>query len=90
MGITLSIGWAEPYDMYNPSDMEAAETEQEFGSGWILHPLVYNGVYPPLMRKNVDENSKLQGFNESRLPVFTEEERKRINGELDLSFCDCQ
>ena len=38
-----------------------------------MHPMVY-GDYPPVMRKNVG----------SRLPSFTDEERKRVMGSFDF------
>ena len=38
-----------------------------------MHPMVY-GDYPPVMRKNVG----------SRLPSFTDEERKRVTGSFDF------
>lgn len=36
-----------------------------------------------MMRKEVDEMSKLQNFSDSRLPRFTEEEIKYIRGTFD-------
>lgn len=86
MGITLSIGWAEPGDPYDPNDLQAVEVEQQFGGGWILNPIVVNGDYPDLMKQQIGKNSQLQGFNTSRLPEFTDKEKQRINGNF-LSYC---
>nr|CAB3453926.1 unnamed protein product [Digitaria exilis] len=41
--------------------------------GWFMHPMVY-GDYPSVMRKNVG----------SRLPSFTDEERKQVKGCFDF------
>nr|CAB3457567.1 unnamed protein product [Digitaria exilis] len=45
----------------------------DFHIGWFMHPMVY-GDYPPVMRKNVG----------SRLPSFSDEDRKRVTGSFDF------
>lgn len=37
------------------------------------------------MRQRIDERSKLQGLNESRLPYFTEEEKVELKGKSILN-----
>lgn len=76
----MAIGWAEPADMYNPEDLEAAERDLAFEIGWFIHPIYINGDYPERMKAAVAAKSAAQGYNASRLPEFTESEKKRING----------
>lgn len=78
-GITYSIGWAEPKDPYKPEDIEASERKLQFDAGWFLNPIYINGDYPEVMKKKVAEKSAAQNFTSSRLPPFTEEEKRRIN-----------
>ena len=80
MGITLNVGWSEPYDMYNPSDLEASDRDINFNLGWFAHPIYVNGDYPEVMKANVAEKSQLQGRQKSRLPEFTQQEKEYING----------
>lgn len=54
-----------------------------FQLGWWANP-IYNGDYPEVMKTRVAYRSKLQGLNESRLPEFTEEEKKLIKGTSDF------
>ncbi|KAF6215548.1 hypothetical protein GE061_010304 [Apolygus lucorum] len=64
-------------------DIAAAERCYQFSYGWFAHP-VFRGDYPPVMRELVDKNSKEEGRTVSRLPYFTEEEIKEINGTVDF------
>lgn len=79
IAITVSIGWAEPYDMFNPDDLAASDRDLEFSGGWFLNPICVNGDYPEVMKAQIARKSRLQGFNQSRLPEFTEEEKQLIN-----------
>nr|AOH73347.1 beta glucosidase 6 [Lygus lineolaris] len=65
-----------------PEDIAAADRCFQFSFGWFGHP-VLKGDYPPVMREYVDRNSKAEGRNVSRLPYFTEEEIREINGTVD-------
>jgi len=80
IGITISIGWPEPLDMYDPEDLEASERGLQFGGGWFAHPIYVNGDYPEVMKTLIGRKSQVQGYNTSRLPEFSEEEKKFING----------
>ncbi|XP_052245872.1 lactase/phlorizin hydrolase-like isoform X2 [Dreissena polymorpha] len=84
VGITLNVGWSEPYDMYNPSDLEASDRDINFNLGWFAHPIYVNGDYPEVMKANVAEKSQLQGRQKSRLPEFTQQEKEYINGTFDF------
>ena len=80
IGITLSVGWSEPLDPFNPDDIEASERDLSFGHGWFAHPIYVNGDYPEIMKWKIGNKSMEQGFNESRLPVFTDDEKRLVNG----------
>ncbi|OEL29194.1 Beta-glucosidase 32 [Dichanthelium oligosanthes] len=72
IGLTLLGWWYEPATE-TPDDTAAAARMNDFHIGWFMHPMVY-GDYPPVMRRNVG----------SRLPPFTDEERKRVKGSFDF------
>merc|ERR1712123_522108 len=48
------------------------------------HAIMKDGKYPEVMRTKIDEKSTQQGFEESRLPQFTEEESAMIAGSSDF------
>lgn len=54
-----------------------------FQFGWFAHP-VLSGNYPPIMIEKIGKMSKEEGFEKSRLPEFTQEEIKMINGSYDF------
>jgi len=83
-GITCNVNWAEPRDPSNPADVEASETNLQFNFGWYLHPIALDGKYPPIMRSQIDSKSEKQGFPESRLPSFTDEESLMLAGSYDF------
>lgn len=70
--------------MYNPEDLLAAEREMAFGGGWYLHPIYKNGDYPEIMKQQIAKKSSQQGYEQSRLPEFTEEEKHKINGKISI------
>merc|ERR1712223_2381741 len=57
VGITLNMNWAEPAIFNDSSHVEAAETKQQFESGWFANPIFVNGKYPDIMRQKVKSNS---------------------------------
>lgn len=61
-------------------DLEAAEIAIQFMFGWFMHPIYVNGDYPDVMKWKIGNKSKEQLYNESRLPVFTEEEKQFLRG----------
>lgn len=73
------MDWLEPATT-NPSDRKAAKVAQEFWVGWFANPIYVNGDYPQVMKDMVARKSRNQGYNESRLPAFTHEEKRWING----------
>ncbi|WAR02821.1 LPH-like protein [Mya arenaria] len=70
--------------MFNPDDLEASDRDINFNLGWFAHPIYVNGDYPEVMKINVAEKSKIQGYNKSRLPEFTFQEKIFINGTFDF------
>ncbi|CAG0896208.1 unnamed protein product, partial [Cyprideis torosa] len=83
VGITLNVGYAIP-DNDDPITIEAANRNLEFNIGWFAHPVLIDGDYPPVMRELVDYKSQQQGFAQSRLPYFTEEEKAMLAQSSDF------
>nr|XP_061799755.1 lactase/phlorizin hydrolase-like [Nerophis lumbriciformis] len=86
--VSLALGsdWVEPIDANALREVAAADRAMQFQLGWFAHPIFKNGDYPDVMKWQVGNKSELQGLAESRLPKFTEEERKLIRGTADV-FC---
>ena len=53
VGITLNMNWNEPAIFNETSHIEAAETKQQFQTGWFANPIFVNGKYPDIMRQKV-------------------------------------
>ncbi|CAG0891180.1 unnamed protein product [Cyprideis torosa] len=85
IGISLNLGdgYAIPDDD-TVENVEAAERNIQFNLGWYAHPIFINGDYPDVMREKIDYKSELQGFPQSRLPYFTEEEKAIIANSADF------
>ncbi|KAL3857520.1 hypothetical protein ACJMK2_012180 [Sinanodonta woodiana] len=84
IGITLNVGWSEPFDMYNPEDLEASDRDLQFNLGWFANPIYVNGDYPDVMKSKIGNKSREQSINTSRLPEVTEEEKILVNGTYDF------
>ncbi|XP_072973673.1 beta-glucosidase 12-like [Typha angustifolia] len=72
IGITLVSHWFVPYSSSN-SNVRAAQRALDFMYGWFMDPLT-RGDYPHSMRSLVG----------NRLPMFTKEESKLVNGSFDF------
>ncbi|CAG9861383.1 unnamed protein product [Phyllotreta striolata] len=79
--IVVDSDWYEP-KTYSKEDAEAAEIKRQFVYGMYMNPII-KGDWPEIMTKYVGELSRQQGFNQSRLPPFSEEEKKLIKGTYD-------
>ncbi|XP_064182876.1 lactase/phlorizin hydrolase [Anguilla rostrata] len=86
VSISLNANWVEPKDVDIPREVMAADRAMQFQLGWFAHPIFKNGDYPDAMKWMVGNKSELQGLPESRLPVFTEQEKAYIRGTADV-FC---
>ncbi|XP_047456732.1 lactase-phlorizin hydrolase-like isoform X2 [Mugil cephalus] len=82
ISISVNSDWTEPRNPYKQEDIDAAERVLQFFIGWFAHP-IFKGDYPELMRTIIRERSLASGLPKSRLPEFTPEEIKRINGTYD-------
>lgn len=71
--MTISGDHTEPDNTSDAGDRLAAESRQQFQIGWFADPIFLTGDYPPLMRERVG----------SRLPRFTEVQRRRLLGSSD-------
>ena len=56
------------------ADIEAVETKNQFNLGWWANPIFGTGDYPDVMKWQIGNKSLEQGYKESRLPMFTQEE----------------
>lgn len=85
MGISIGTRWFEPKDYDSLDDLTAAEMSFQFANCWFLNPLLGDeGNYPSVMRIEINVKSVLQGYRESRLPIFTQEEINLIRGSVDF------
>uniref|UniRef100_A0A0K8TUT8 beta-glucosidase n=1 Tax=Phaedon cochleariae TaxID=80249 RepID=A0A0K8TUT8_PHACE len=80
--IVIDSDWYEPATN-KEEDVVAAEIKRQFVFGMYAHP-VFKGDWPDQMIENVGEISRRQGFNQSRLPAFSEEEIALVNGTYDF------
>ncbi|KAL5055816.1 hypothetical protein RYX36_036498 [Vicia faba] len=72
IGISLLITWFVPLSD-NKLNQKAAERATDFMFGWFMDPLT-NGDYPKTMR----------GLVKSRLPKFSKEQSRLLNGSFDF------
>ncbi|XP_063069542.1 lactase/phlorizin hydrolase-like [Engraulis encrasicolus] len=86
VSISLNADWVEPKDPNTPREVVAADRALQFQLGWFAHPIFKNGDYPDAMKWQVGNKSELQGLEQSRLPIFTDEEKASIQGSADC-FC---
>jgi len=73
IGISNSGDHRFPLDPNSEDDQEAATRSMEFQLGWMTDP-IWLGDYPPSMRKILG----------TRLPNFTEDEKKKLVGSADF------
>ncbi|KAG5891685.1 hypothetical protein JTB14_020102 [Gonioctena quinquepunctata] len=80
--IVIDSDWYEP-TTNSEADAIAAETKRQFVYGMYANPVI-KGNWPQVMIDNVAKFSKAQGYNESRLPPFSDEEVELIKGTYDF------
>ncbi|KAK3915132.1 Lactase-like protein, partial [Frankliniella fusca] len=76
VGSSFDIQYAQAASS-KAEDIVAAERSMIFGLGWLVDPFL-KGDYPDLMKYVVAENSRKAGLAESRLPSFSDEDKKLI------------
>ncbi|XP_045762998.1 myrosinase 1-like [Maniola jurtina] len=82
LSIANNPEWLEPA---SEKDEHLTELAREFGAGRYSDPIYSTeGGWPPSIEKIMAEYSKKQGFPYSRLPPFTKEEKKLIQGTYDF------
>lgn len=81
VGIVLNIHWAEPKNSDDASHVTASETMMQFDFGWFANPIFVDGSYPNVMVEKIGNKSAAQGLSSSRLPEFTDDEKKEIKGD---------
>ena len=83
VGITLNTDWFEPLNESDPSHVAIAEQSQQFRLGCFASP-VFLGDYPEVVKEVIGKRSEAQGFQHSRLPPFSEEEKALLKGSADF------
>ncbi|XP_033626548.1 lactase-like protein [Asterias rubens] len=83
VSIAFNSDWFEP-KTDSEKDKVAAQRAATLSLGWFAHPVLVNGDYPELMKEYVANASRLQGLSTSRLPQFSESEKKTIAGTFDF------
>uniref|UniRef100_A0A8C9HYA9 Glucosylceramidase beta 3 (gene/pseudogene) n=1 Tax=Piliocolobus tephrosceles TaxID=591936 RepID=A0A8C9HYA9_9PRIM len=80
VSLSLFAVWLEPADPNSVSDQEAAKRAIKFHLDFFAKPIFIDGDYPEVVKSQIASMSQKQGYSSSRLPEFTEEEKKMIKG----------
>ncbi|GLV37190.1 uncharacterized protein CBL_01980 [Carabus blaptoides fortunei] len=84
VGISLDAFWYEP-KTNSAEDKEAAELALQMTYGWFVHPIYSKqGDFPAIMKQRVLNMSLIENYRRSRLPEFTKEQIKYIQGTSDF------
>ena len=81
VSIALNTEWCEPRTDQK-KDIDACERFIEFQLGSFANPIYVNGDFPAIVKQIVNSSSHKSGRT-SRLPSFTEAEKKMIKGTSD-------
>ncbi|XP_022119648.2 myrosinase 1-like [Pieris rapae] len=82
VGLTDQHVWYEPK---TPFQEQNAQMARELGQLYTFPIFSDIGGWPPNIESIIARNSRAEKFSSSRLPVFTEEEKKLVKGSAD--FC---
>ncbi|XP_043285800.1 myrosinase 1-like [Venturia canescens] len=81
--IGITFGCTNYYPKY-ANDKVTPDVYFSFKCGWAADPIFSEtGDYPKVMKERISENSKLEGYPRSRLPVFSQDEIDNIKGSAD-------
>uniref|UniRef100_A0A803T9V7 Lactase n=1 Tax=Anolis carolinensis TaxID=28377 RepID=A0A803T9V7_ANOCA len=84
VGIVLNSDWAEPKNPRSVEDIRAAERYLNFMLGWFAHPIFVNGDYPDVLKSQIQHMNQQCSSQIAKLPTFTEEEKRLVNGTADF------
>lgn len=84
VSLALFAIWLEPADPNSASDLEATKRAMAFQFDLFAKPIFIDGDFPEVVKSQVAAMSKKQGYPSSRLPEFTEEEKRMIKGTADF------
>lgn len=82
VSMVIDSNWFEPASN-STEDIEASERNLICTYGWFADPIKF-GDYPKIMKERIANRSRLEGYNSSRLPSFTDEEKEIIKGTADF------
>ncbi|KAL0811772.1 hypothetical protein ABMA28_009205 [Loxostege sticticalis] len=84
-GLLSFANQASWFEGLTAADEELAELANQYTVGRHSHP-VYSkeGGWPPVIEKLISEKSAKEGFFQSRLPPFTNEEKELVRGTFDF------
>ncbi|KAE9546690.1 hypothetical protein FO519_010098, partial [Halicephalobus sp. NKZ332] len=80
LGIALNGPWYFPNNTNDPKDQAASKRAFDFVWGIFAEPLFGSGDWPESVKSRIQELSKQELRNTSRLPVFTDEEKQALKG----------
>ncbi|KAK5638885.1 hypothetical protein RI129_013180 [Pyrocoelia pectoralis] len=84
IGITIDCPWMEPATN-STNDYKAADRARQFDFGLYAHPIFTpTGDFPEIFKKFIAERSRAEGYQQSRLPSFSENEIRNIRGTADF------
>ncbi|XP_068925186.1 cytosolic beta-glucosidase-like isoform X2 [Petaurus breviceps papuanus] len=84
VSIALFSPWIEPANPTSLADQKAAKRVMALALDLFAKPIFIDGDYPTVLKSWVAAISKKQGYPSSRLPEFTEEEKRMIKGSADF------
>ncbi|XP_048237315.1 uncharacterized protein LOC124113782 [Haliotis rufescens] len=84
VGLSVHSSWSLPMSERDPGDRAAQDRKFAFDFDWFVVPVLLDGEYPDVMRREVSLRSREQNLTQSRLPVFTDVERNMIRGSADF------
>lgn len=76
----MNFDWQEPRNKNNPDDLKASEIGNQFWLGQYANPVYVNGDYPEVMKVKIGNKSKHLNYSSSRLPAFSDSEKRYIKG----------
>jgi len=79
-GIAMNGPWYFPNDPSDPKDRNASLAAFDYTWGIFAEPLYGSGDWPDTLKKRISELSKKESRSISRLPVFTDDEKKSLKG----------